>query len=184
MNILVLGSGGREYAFAWKLAQSDLVNKLYIAPGNAGTNAIGENLAINIADFNIVKENHEALGLAPSPVVLTEEETDIIKKRVNQHFSCRRISLVVCRTNKNQILIGQAYGKLVAHADKGKTIAIGPPDLIAVSFAEYAAPTVIVVVNDTARGFTDISLIHKAFAIPRTVIQEKTRKGSHVARRT
>ncbi len=56
MNILVLGSGGREYALAWKIAQSNLLNKIYIAPGNAGTNDIGENIAINIADFNIIKE--------------------------------------------------------------------------------------------------------------------------------
>ena len=56
MNILVLGSGGREYALAWKLAQSELVNNIYIAPGNAGTDSIGENLAINIADFNLVKD--------------------------------------------------------------------------------------------------------------------------------
>lgn len=56
MNILVLGSGGREYALAWKIKQSQLVDKLYIAPGNAGTNSLGENININIADFNIVKE--------------------------------------------------------------------------------------------------------------------------------
>ena len=63
MNILVLGSGGREYAFAWKIAQSELVDKLYIAPGNAGTDAVGENLAINIADFNAVKETVLKLGI-------------------------------------------------------------------------------------------------------------------------
>ena len=56
MNILVLGSGGREYALAWKLAQSELVDNIYIAPVNAGTDSIGENLAINIADFNLVKD--------------------------------------------------------------------------------------------------------------------------------
>ena len=56
MNVLVLGSGGREYALAWKIAQSKSVNKIYIAPGNAGTDAIGENININIADFNIVKD--------------------------------------------------------------------------------------------------------------------------------
>lgn len=56
MNILVLGSGGRECALAWKISQSQLVDKLYIAPGNAGTSSIGENININTADFNIVKE--------------------------------------------------------------------------------------------------------------------------------
>lgn len=63
MNILVLGSGGREYALAWKISQSQLVDKLYIAPGNAGTNSIGENISINIADFQSVKECVLKLGI-------------------------------------------------------------------------------------------------------------------------
>ena len=46
MNVLILGSGGREHTFAWKLAQSPLLNKLYIAPGNAGTATLGENIKI------------------------------------------------------------------------------------------------------------------------------------------
>lgn len=56
MNVLILGSGGREHAFAWKIAQSPLLNKLYIAPGNAGTLALGENIALNVNDFEAVKE--------------------------------------------------------------------------------------------------------------------------------
>jgi len=56
MNILILGSGGREHAFAWKIAQSSSCNKLIIAPGNAGTNKIGTNINININDFNAVKK--------------------------------------------------------------------------------------------------------------------------------
>ena len=44
MKILLLGGGGREHALAWKIAQSDKVEKLYIAPGNAGTAYVGENI--------------------------------------------------------------------------------------------------------------------------------------------
>ena len=55
-NVLVLGSGGREHALAWKIAQSDRVSRVYIAPGNAGTASIGTNIAINIADFQQVKD--------------------------------------------------------------------------------------------------------------------------------
>ena len=55
MNVLILGSGGREHTFAWKLAQSPLLNKLYIAPGNAGTAALGENVNIKADDFAAVK---------------------------------------------------------------------------------------------------------------------------------
>ncbi|MCQ2074788.1 MAG: phosphoribosylamine--glycine ligase [Bacteroidaceae bacterium] len=52
MRILLLGSGGREHALAWKIAQSSRVGKLYIAPGNAGTATVGENVAIKSDDFD------------------------------------------------------------------------------------------------------------------------------------
>ena len=55
MKILLLGSGGREHALAWKIAQSPKVEKLYIAPGNAGTALVGENLPIKATDFEALK---------------------------------------------------------------------------------------------------------------------------------
>lgn len=55
MNILLLGSGGREHALAWKIAQSTKLDKLYIAPGNAGTASVGINLAISNDDFEGIK---------------------------------------------------------------------------------------------------------------------------------
>lgn len=55
MNILLLGSGGREHALAWKIAQSKQVDKLYIAPGNAGTLFVGENVPIKADDFAAIK---------------------------------------------------------------------------------------------------------------------------------
>jgi len=55
MNILILGAGGREHAFALKLSQSPNVKSLFIAPGNAGTEAIGTNLALDPVDFNAVR---------------------------------------------------------------------------------------------------------------------------------
>ncbi len=54
MNILLLGSGGREHAIAYKIAQSELCSQLYIAPGNAGTASIGENVSLDINDFESV----------------------------------------------------------------------------------------------------------------------------------
>ena len=56
MNILLLGSGGREHALAWKIAQSSKVDKLFIAPGNAGTGNCGENVALKPTDFPAVKQ--------------------------------------------------------------------------------------------------------------------------------
>ena len=54
MKILLLGSGGREHALAWKIAQSPKVEQLYIAPGNAGTRLLGENVAIKADDFDAI----------------------------------------------------------------------------------------------------------------------------------
>jgi phosphoribosylamine--glycine ligase len=56
MNVLIIGSGGREHAFAWKIAQSKLLTKLFIAPGNAGTEQVGTNLAIDPTNFEVLKQ--------------------------------------------------------------------------------------------------------------------------------
>ena len=56
MNILLLGSGGREHAIAWKIAQSPKVDQLFIAPGNAGTALVGTNVNIKADDFPAIKE--------------------------------------------------------------------------------------------------------------------------------
>jgi phosphoribosylamine--glycine ligase len=54
MRVLVIGSGGREHALAWKIAQSPLLTKLFIAPGNGGTGAVAENLAVDVTDHDAV----------------------------------------------------------------------------------------------------------------------------------
>ncbi|RZJ78728.1 MAG: phosphoribosylamine--glycine ligase [Flavobacterium sp.] len=70
MNILILGSGGRECAFAWKINQSPLCSNLFIAPGNAGTGAYGKNVNLNPNDFEavkafVLKEGIEMLVVGP-----------------------------------------------------------------------------------------------------------------------
>jgi phosphoribosylamine--glycine ligase len=56
MNVLILGSGGREHALAWKIKQSEKINNLYIAPGNAGTSEVGINIEIQVNDFQNIKD--------------------------------------------------------------------------------------------------------------------------------
>ena len=56
LKLLLLGSGGREHALAWKIAQSTSVSKLYIAPGNAGTAGLGENVPLKVDDFQGIKK--------------------------------------------------------------------------------------------------------------------------------
>lgn len=72
MNILLLGSGGREHALAWKIAQSKKVEKLFVAPGNAGTASCGENVAIKADDFEALKDF--ALSHAVDMVVVGPED--------------------------------------------------------------------------------------------------------------
>jgi phosphoribosylamine--glycine ligase len=56
MNILILGSGGREHTFAWKIAQSPLCKNLFVAPGNSGTSEIATNINISVTDFESIKD--------------------------------------------------------------------------------------------------------------------------------
>jgi len=65
VNILLIGSGGREHALAWKISQSSKLSKLYIAPGNGGTNGVGENVALAIDNFQQVKAfvQQKAIGM-------------------------------------------------------------------------------------------------------------------------
>ena len=56
MKILLLGSGGREHALAWKIAQSKKVDQLYVAPGNAGTGSVGENVPLKADDFEAIRQ--------------------------------------------------------------------------------------------------------------------------------
>ena len=70
MNILILGSGGREHTFAYKLKQSDQCDALFVAPGNAGTAQIATNVAIGVTDFEaikklVIKENIEMVVVGP-----------------------------------------------------------------------------------------------------------------------
>ena len=70
MNVLILGGGGREHALAWKVSQSSSCNKLFIAPGNSGTMEVGQNVEINVTDFEkikglVIKEQIEMIIVGP-----------------------------------------------------------------------------------------------------------------------
>ena len=83
MNILLLGSGGREHALAWKIAQSPRVEKLYIAPGNAGTSQVGENVAIAATDFEKIAE----FALANNVTMIVVGPEDPLVKGIYDYFT-------------------------------------------------------------------------------------------------
>ncbi|WP_347051461.1 phosphoribosylamine--glycine ligase [Flavobacterium olei] len=82
MTILLLGSGGREHAFAWKMTQSPLCEKLFVAPGNAGTAAIAENIVISPTDFEAVK----ALVLKENISLVVVGPEDPLVKGIYDYF--------------------------------------------------------------------------------------------------
>ena len=83
MNILLLGSGGREHALAWKIAQSPKVDKLFIAPGNAGTKEVGENVNIAVCDFDAIAE----FVLANNVTMVVVGPEDPLVKGVYDYFA-------------------------------------------------------------------------------------------------
>lgn len=83
MNILLLGSGGREHALAWKIAQSTKVGKLYIAPGNAGTKEVGENVNIAVCDFDAIA----AFVLANNVKMVVVGPEDPLVKGIYDYFA-------------------------------------------------------------------------------------------------
>ncbi|MCT8339370.1 phosphoribosylamine--glycine ligase [Flavobacteriaceae bacterium TK19130] len=84
MNILVLGSGGREHTFAWKLAQSERCDSLFVAPGNAGTSEIATNISLSVTDFDAIKncvlENEIGMVVVGPENPLVDGIVDFFKK--------------------------------------------------------------------------------------------------------
>jgi phosphoribosylamine--glycine ligase len=86
MNILIIGNGGREHAFAWKIKQSKQCDKLFVAPGNAGTATVAENVAIAVDDFktlgNFCLENKIDLVIVGPEVPLVKGIRDYFESRL------------------------------------------------------------------------------------------------------
>ena len=96
MNILLLGSGGRESALAWKMRQSNLLDKLYIAPGNGGTGAYGENVAVNPLDFEAV----DAFATAHGVDMIVVGNEDPLVAGIYDYFAERRPDMLVVGPSK------------------------------------------------------------------------------------
>ena len=92
MKVLLLGSGGREHALAWKIAQSPKVEKLFIAPGNAGTSAVGENVAIKATDFPALKafaleQNIDMIVVGPEDPLVEGIYDSFTEDATTQHIA-------------------------------------------------------------------------------------------------
>src|SRR5580700_5500282 len=94
MKILLLGSGGREHALAWKLAQSPLCSALHIAPGNAGTAQCGTNVDLSPLDFDGIRHHCTAEGIEMVVVGPEEPLVNGIVDYFAANPSLRRISVI------------------------------------------------------------------------------------------
>ncbi|MDO9551508.1 phosphoribosylamine--glycine ligase [Rhodonellum sp.] len=125
MNILLLGSGGREHAFAWKIVQNKNCSRLFVAPGNAGTAAIATNVAISVIDFeaisNFVLENDIAL-------VVVGPEEPLVRGIVDYFISNPKISHipVIGPSQKGALLEGsKEFSKMFMQRHGVPTAAYG-----------------------------------------------------------
>jgi phosphoribosylamine---glycine ligase len=111
MNILLIGSGGREHAFAWKLKQSTLCNQLFIAPGNAGTALCGTNLPIAVTDFELLAA---ACISNKVDMVLVGPEEPLVKGIYNffkSHPSTQHITVIGPSKEASQLEGSKAFAK-------------------------------------------------------------------------
>lgn len=95
MQVLLLGSGGREHALAWKISQSKELTKLYVAPGNAGTAQLAENIALNLNDFESIRQAILKLSI---DLLLVGPEDPLVNGLVDFLGNCPEL--------KNLLIIG------------------------------------------------------------------------------
>ena len=115
MNILILGSGGREHAIAWKLKQSKKLENLFIAPGNAGTDALGTNVPLPLNDFEAIASFIQAEGIELLVVGPEAPLVDGITNyfRANSNFSNLKIIGKQKEFNSNKTHEESRYNPLV-----------------------------------------------------------------------
>jgi phosphoribosylamine--glycine ligase len=112
MNILLLGNGGREHAFAWKLVQGSQCDTLFIAPGNAGTAALGQNVAIDPTDFEavralVLKESIEMVVVGPEAPLVAG-----IYDYFQEASDLKHVALVGPSKEGSKLEGSKAYGKV------------------------------------------------------------------------
>ncbi|MGF2411237.1 phosphoribosylamine--glycine ligase [Ferruginibacter sp.] len=125
MNILLIGSGGREHAFAWKLTQSKLCDKLFIAPGNAGTALCGTNLPIAVNDFELLSA---ACITNKVDMVLVGPEEPLVKG-IYDHFqnspATKHIAVIGPSKEASQLEGSKAFAKAFMQRHNIPTAAYG-----------------------------------------------------------
>ena len=162
MNVLLVGSGGREHALAWKLAQSKNLDKLYIAPGNAGTEACGENVSIGVNDTDMLldfaKQNDIGLVVVGPEDPLAAGIVDTFEAAGIKAFgpSAGAAQLEADKAFAKQLMrsssISTAEGRIFERFDDAKTYIASRDEAVVVKAAGLAKGKGVYVCDDPADG--------------------------------
>ncbi len=175
MKVLLLGSGGREHAIAWKLAQSKNLTKLYTAPGNPGTAQFGENVAISATDteklIDFARQNKIELMVAGPEAPLAEGAVDAFEAAGIKAFGpCREAArLEADKAFAKQLMrscsISTAEGQVFDRFEDAKRYIASRDEAVVVKAAGLAAGKGVFVCDDPADGIIAAEKImrHKAF---------------------
>ncbi|HIJ52834.1 MAG TPA: phosphoribosylamine--glycine ligase [Planctomycetes bacterium] len=162
MNVLLVGSGGREHALAWKLAQSKKLGKLYIAPGNAGTEACGENISIGVNDTDMLldfaKQNDIGLVVIGPEDPLAAGIVDIFEAAGIKAFgpSAGAAQLEADKAFAKQLMrsssISTAEGRIFERFSDAKTYIASRDEAVVVKAAGLAKGKGVYVCDDPSDG--------------------------------
>jgi phosphoribosylamine--glycine ligase len=162
MNVLLVGSGGREHAIAWKLAQSKNLGKLYIAPGNAGTSQCGENIPINATDIDklieFAKQNGISLVVVGPEDPLAAGLVDTLEKAGIKAFgpSAAAAQLEADKAFAKQLMrscaISTAEGRIFERFSDAKKYIASRDTPVVVKAAGLAKGKGVIVCDDPADG--------------------------------
>jgi len=162
MNVLLIGSGGREHALAWKLCQSENMKKLYIAPGNAGTARCGENVPIEATDIDklvqFAKEKNTGLAIVGPEVPLAAGAVDAFEATGIKAFgpSAAAAQLEADKAFAKQLMRGcavsTAEGRIFDRFSDAKAYIASRDEAVVVKAAGLAAGKGVFVCDDPADG--------------------------------
>ena len=162
MNVLLIGSGGREHALAWKLAQSKDLGKLYIAPGNAGTAQCGENVSIGVNDtdalLDFAKQNDIGLVIVGPEDPLSAGIVDAFEAAGIKAFgpSGEAAQLEADKAFAKQLMrssaISTAEGRIFEHFEDAKAYIASRDEAVVVKAAGLAKGKGVYVCDDPADG--------------------------------
>jgi phosphoribosylamine--glycine ligase len=194
MKVLVIGSGGREHTLVWKISQSPMVEKIYCAPGNAGTHDLAENISINADNIDALaafaKENKIDLTVVGPEGPLVKGIVDVLESQGLTAFGPSKAaaqlegSKIFSKNHMQKYNISCARGKAFTDADKAKAYAraLGSPCVVKADGLAAGKGVIICAAIDEAEKAVDSMLKENLFGnAGAVVVVEECLKGEEAS---